>query len=323
MAGLAVRVTIKPSFYRELPPEWYPNVLTKHPQFWAYAALGSVCFFWGTTYLAIRMALETWPPMLLVATRFVLSGGILLAGCLAVRAKLPRGRELWLTALNGVVILGIGNGALVLAETWVPSGLAALIITVSPFWLVGLNAVLPPRERLHAPTLFGMLVGLGGAALLVGPGAWQGGSAGAAMLQGVAVLQLGCLAWTLGSLLQKRQASDVNPIVAGAVQQLAAGVAFVPVALLFPGEIHWSARGVGALLYLVTFGSIVGYSSYVVALQRLPVALVSLYNYVNPVVAVILGWLFYREQFGVREALAMAVIFFGVALVKKMEARRS
>lgn len=269
------------------------------------------------------MALETWPPMLLVASRFLLSGGLLLGGCVAVGARLPRGRDLWRTVLNGVLILGIGNSALVLAETWIPSGLAALIITVSPFWLVGLNAVLPPRERLHGPTLAGMLVGLGGAVLLVGPGAWQGGNAGAAMLKGVLVLQLGCVAWTLGSLLHKRQPTDVNPIVAGAVQQLAAGVAFLPVALLFRGEIHWSARGVGALLYLVTFGSIVGYSSYVVALQRLPVALVSLYNYVNPVVAVILGWLFYREPFGVREGIAMLVIFLGVALVKRIEARKS
>lgn len=296
--------------------------MKKHPQFWAYAALGSVCFFWGTTYLTIRMALETWPPMLLVATRFILSGGILLAGCVLLGMKLPRGQELWRTALNGLLVLGIGNGALVLAETWIPSGLAALIITVGPFWLVGLNALLPPREPLHGPTLIGMLVGLGGAVLLVGPGALQGGRAGAAMIRGVLVLQLGCLAWTLGSLLQKRQHSDVSPIVAGAVQQLAAGLAFVPVALLAGGEIRWSARGVGALLYLVTFGSIVGYSSYVVALQRLPVALVSLYNYVNPVVAVILGWLFYREPFGPREAMAMMVIFAGVALVKRMEARR-
>lgn len=310
------------SFYRELTPKWYIGVLTRHPQFWAYAALGSVCFFWGTTYLGIRMALETWPPMLLVAVRFTLSGGLLLAGCMAAGASLPRGRELIRTALNGVLILGIGNGALVLAETWVPSGLAALIITVSPFWLVGLNALLPPREGLHAPTLLGMLVGLGGAVLLVGPGALQGGSAGAALLKGVLVLQLGCLAWTLGSLVQKRQTSAVNPVVTGAVQQLAAGLAFVPVALLFPGEIHWSGRGVGALLYLTVFGSIVGYSSYVVALQRLPVALVSLYNYVNPVVAVILGWLFYREPFGLREAIAMGIIFSGVALVKRMEARR-
>lgn len=282
-----------------------------------------MCFFWGTTYLAIRMALEMWPPMLLVSVRFLLSGGILLAGCRLFRARLPEGEELRRTALNGVLILGIGNGALVLAETWIPSGLAALIITVAPFWMVGLNAVLPPREPLHGPTLLGLLVGLGGAVLLVGPGALQGGSAGAAMLKGVLILQLGSALWTLGSLLQKRQATTVSPIVAGAVQQLAAGLVFLPLAVLWPGEIHWSGRGVGALLYLVTFGSIVGYSSYVIALERLPVAMVSLYNYVNPVVAVFLGWLFYREPFGWREAAAMAVIFAGVGLVRGIEAGKS
>jgi drug/metabolite transporter (DMT)-like permease len=186
-----------------------------------------------------------------------------------------------------------------------------------------MNGLLPPRETLHGPTLLGMLVGWGGALLLVGPGALQGGAAGAAMVKGVLILQVGCVGWTLGSLIQKRQVSEVHPIVSGGVQQLAAGLAFVPLAVLFPGEIHWSAKGVGALLYLVVFGSIVGYSSYVVALQRLPVALVSLYNYVNPVVAVLLGWVFYREPFGLREGVAMGVIFAGVALVKRIEARRS
>ncbi len=263
-----------------------------------------------------------WPPILLIATRFLLSGGILLAGCALYGARLPRGRELWLTALNGVVILGVGNSALVFAETLIPSGIAALIITISPFWMVGLNAILPPRESLHPPTLAGMLVGLGGAVLLVGPGALHGGAQGAALWKGFLILQAGCLAWTSGSLLQKRQAVTVHPIVAGAVQQLAAGLASLPLVWMFPGEVHYSQRGVAALLYLVTFGSIVGYSSYVVALQRLPVALVSLYNYVNPVVAVILGWIFYREPFGPREALAMVVIFAGVALVKRLEARK-
>ncbi len=296
--------------------------MRRSPQFWAYAALISVCFFWGTTYLGIRMALEMWPPMTLVAVRFLLSGGILLAGALMAGARLPRGRELALTAAYGVIILGVGNGALVLAETWIPSGMAALIITVSPFWMVGLNALLPPREPLHGPTLAGMLIGLAGAVLLVGPGAMAGGAAGAAMLKGALILQLGCASWSLGSLLQKRLPARAHPIVAGGIQQLAAGLAFTPLALLVPGEVHYSARGLAALLYLVTFGSIVGYSSYVIALERLPVAVVSLYNYVNPVVAVILGWIFYREPFGWREALAMMVIFTGVAIVKRIQDSR-
>ncbi len=289
--------------------------------FWAYAALVSVCFFWGTTYLGIRMALESFPPSALVSIRFLLSGALMLLAAVLMKTPLPRGAELRRTALTGVIILGIGNGCLTLAETWIPSGLAALIITISPFWMLGLDAVMPPRVRLHAPTLAGMAVGLTGAALLVGPGAWAGG-ASSNIVKGFLILQLGCFSWSFGSLLQRKSETRANPIVNGAVQQLAAGLAFLVPALMSSTPIHWSGRGLGALFYLVVFGSIVGYSSYVYALEHLPVAVVSIYNYVNPVVAVTLGWIFYREPFGVREAVAMAVIFLGVAMVKRAEARR-
>jgi drug/metabolite transporter (DMT)-like permease len=252
----------------------------------------------------------------------MLSGGIMLVGSAVMKAPLPKGRELWYTALTGVVVLGGGNGCLVLAETWIPSGLAALMITISPFWLAGFNAMLPPREPLHGPTLWGLAIGLGGAVLLVGPGALAGGAAGQAVVKGFVVLQLGCVLWCLGSLLQRKQRTRAHPIVGGAVQQLAAGLAFVPLAILFPGPLHLTAKGVGALLYLVVFGSIVGYSSFVYAMDRLPVPVVSLYNYVNPVVAVVLGYVFYQEPFGAREAIAMAIIFLGVAVVKRVETSR-
>ncbi len=297
--------------------------MRSHPQFRAYAALVSVCFFWGTTYLTIRMALETIAPMTLVSGRFLLSGGILLLASRLLGAELPRGRELVRNACNGVAILGVGNGCLVLAETWIPSGLAALIITISPFWMVGLNAIMPPRERLHGPTLAGMLIGLAGAALLVGPGAVSGGAAGGALLKGFIVLQIGCFFWTFGSLLQRRQENRAHPIVAGGVQQLAAGLAFLPLALADGLPHAISGRSLGALFYLVVFGSIVGYSSYVYALAHLPVAVVSIYNYVNPVVAVLLGWVFYREPFGRREAVAMGIIFIGVAVVRRIDAGRA
>lgn len=264
------------------------------------------------------MALEALPPMTLVAWRFLLSGGILLAASRLAGAKFPQRGELRRTALIGILILGVGNGCLVLAETWINSGLAALIITISPFWMVGLNALIPPREKLHGPTLAGMAVGLAGAFLLIGPGAFEGGLQGN-LTKGFLILQLGCLSWCGGSILQRRSPSRVNPIVSGAVQQLAAGLAFLPVAIWQGGTVHWGSRGIWAAAYLVVFGSIVGYSSYIFALERLPVAIVSLYNYINPVVAVALGWLFYREPFGLREALAMGVIFLGVAIVKRVE----
>jgi len=294
-----------------------PWGLRRHPLFKAYLALVAICFFWGTTYLGIRMALESFPPLLLVSLRFTVSGSIMLAAAWLARARLPRGRDLAISAFTGFLILGVGNACLTVAELWIPSGLAALIISVSPFWMVGIEALLPGGERLHRSSMLGMLVGLAGAALLVSSDV-TGASFGGGLLRGFLLLQLGNAAWSFGSIYQRRQSTPAHPIVTGAVQQLAAGLAFLPAALLAPSHpVRWSFRGAAALVYLIIFGSIVGYSAYVYALAHLRVAVVSIYPYVNPVVAVFLGWLFYREPFGPREAAAMAIIFAGVLLVKR------
>ncbi len=291
--------------------------MSRHPHFSAYLALTAVCFFWGTTYLGIRMSLESFPPLLLVSARYVISGSLMLAPIVWRGEKLPAGRDLRAACLSGWLVLGIGNGCLVFAELWVPSGLACLMLTISPFWMVGVEALLPGGEPLHLPSILGMLVGLAGAALLFLPDV-HSHTFNAGLLNGFLVLQLGMAGWAFGSIYQRRQVTGSHPIVVGAVQQLAAGLSFLPLLLLFPEHpVHWSLRGTAAILYLVVFGSIVGYSAYIFALDRLPVAVVSIYPYVNSVVAVTLGWLFYREHFGLREAAAMAVIFTGVALVKR------
>ena len=292
-------------------------MMHRHPQFRAYAALAAVCFFWGTTYLGIRIALESFPPALLMGTRYTISGAIMLMAALIRKSHLPSGRELLLTSVFGAITIGVGTGCLVYAEQWIPSGLAALFITTSPFWLVGLEAALPGGARLHVPTILGMLVGLSGTFILVAPGVFHSDS-GSPILIGFALLQLGCFGWSLGSILQRRQTLTAHPIVGGAIQQLAAGIVFLVPALLLPhSPVRWTGRGLAAISYLVVFGSIVGYSAYVYVLQHLPVSIVSIYNYVNPVVAVVLGYLFYREPLGVREILATLVIFAGVALVKR------
>jgi drug/metabolite transporter (DMT)-like permease len=291
--------------------------MRSHPHFRAYLALAAVCFFWGTTYLGIRMALESLPPLLLVGLRYTISGTALLLVAYFAKAHLPSGKELFYTALYGVIIIGIGNGCLAFAEVWIPSGLAALFITTSPFWMVGMEALIPGGERLHAPTLLGMLVGLLGTSLLVAPSAIQQGWNGP-LLKGFLVLQLGCCGWAFGSILQRRHVTKAHPVVSGAIQQLATGIVFLgPAWLTKTQPVHWTPRSMAAVLYLITFGSVIGYSAYLYALDKLPVSVVSTYNYINPVVAILLGWLFYREQIGIREVISMMVIFTGVALVKR------
>jgi drug/metabolite transporter (DMT)-like permease len=294
--------------------------LRNHPHFKSYAALASVCFFWGTTYLGIRIALESFPPLLLVCVRYVLSGSLMMLAVGITGVRLPRGRELLRTALNGVIILGIGNGCLAFAEQWIPSGLAALFITTSPFWMVALEAFVPGGEPLHAPTIAGMLIGLAGVATLVAPAGW--GDLHGAVIAGFFTLQFGCAGWAAGSILQRRHATTAHPVVNGAIQQLATGLFYVlPVIAFHEQPVNITPRTAGAVLYLVIFGSIVGYSAYIYALSTLPVAIVSIYTYVNPIVAVLLGWAIFREPFGTREALAMLLIFAGVALVKRFSRR--
>lgn len=298
-------------------PQCYPENLQRHPYLMAYLALAAVCFFWGTTYLAIRMAIESMPPQVLVSVRYLASGAVLLLAAFFWRAHLPTGKELWYTALFGVIIIGLGNGCLAFAELWVPSGIAALFITTSPFWMVAMEALIPGGDRLHLPTVVGMVVGLAGAVLLVAPSAIHEGINGP-LLRGFLVLQFGCCAWAFGSILQRRHATTAHPVVSGAIQQLATGLVYLTPALLsHPHPAAWSSRSTLAVIYLMMFGSIVGYSAYIYALDKLPVSVVAIYNYINPIVALFLGWLFYRERIGSREIAAMIVIFTGVALVKR------
>src|SRR5262249_32094391 len=149
-----------------------------------------------------------------------------LGGAVAARAHIPAGRELLLTAVFGVILIGFGNGCLAYAELIIPSGLAALFITTSPFWMVGVEALVPGGDRLHLPTIAGMLVGLSGTLLLVAPSALQQGFGGP-VWKGFLMLQMGCCGWAIGSILQRRHSAKAHPVVSGAVQQLATGLVFL------------------------------------------------------------------------------------------------
>jgi drug/metabolite transporter (DMT)-like permease len=291
--------------------------MTRSEKLGAYGAWAAVCFFWGTTYLAIRVGLETLTPLLFAGLRFLVAGALLFFVMGWQRnVRLPVGRE-WLNlGVVGLTLLAVGNGAVVWAEQWVPSGMAALLVATSPFWVAALERFRKDGERVGARGVLGMLVGFGGLAMLVGPQLF-GVSLNGYYLAGVLVIQLGCFSWTAGSMYAKQRPTGVSPLMAAAVQMLWAGVVLTLVGTLMGewGEISFSARSLGALSYLIVFGSIVAYGAYTYAIQKLPLSLVSTYSYVNPLVALVLGWLVLGESLGWREFTAAAVILFGVALV--------
>jgi drug/metabolite transporter (DMT)-like permease len=191
---------------------------------------------------------------------------------------------------------------------------------------VGAEAAMPGGEPLHGPTIGAMLIGAVGTGLLMAPGGGSlasGSTVGTkSLVAGFVLIQVGYVGWALGSILQRRQNSKAHPIVSAAVQQFATGAAFIVPALVQPQATHWTARGIGVTLYLAVFGGIIGYSAYVITMARLPVAIASIYSYVNPLVAVLLGVWIYGEQFTVREGIAMGIIFAGVGLVKRAQSRR-
>jgi drug/metabolite transporter (DMT)-like permease len=284
----------------------------------ALLAWVAVCLVWGTTYLGIRVALETIPPATVGALRY-LAAGVALAIILRARGETLPGPSHWSgLALLGFLMIAIGNGGVIWAEQWVPSGIAAVVIASSPFWMVGFEAVLPGGERITMRSAAGLVLGFAGILMLVWPELTAGGELGRQFAIGVIALQIACVGWALGSSYSRRHAREENALGAAAVQMILGG-AMMAIAATVRGEwaqLTFSLRSGLAELYLIVFGSLVGYSAYVYALKHLPVSTVSLYAYINPVIAVVLGTLLLGEPFGWRVVIAAAVIFTGVAVVR-------
>lgn len=259
----------------------------------------------------------------MLGIRYTLSGGALIIAARIAGIAMPRGRELWLTALCGIIGIGSGNGFLALAELRIPSGSAALFYTTAPFWMVGLDALLPQGKKPYAFTVLGLFTGLLGVAYMIYPAAAHEGMHGNTW-PGFLLIQLSAAGWTFGSLLQKRVHSHAPAFVTGAVQQLAMGIASLSLGAVFekmPAVV--GTRATLAVAYLVVFGSIIGYSAFIYAVKHLPVAIASTYYFVNPLVAVLLGWIFFREPFGWRSAIGMLVVFVGIGIVRWSERAKS
>jgi drug/metabolite transporter (DMT)-like permease len=289
----------------------------------AWFAWIAVCVIWGTTYFGIRVSLETMPPMLMGGLRWLFAGGVLGAYMLARGEKLPRGRELRTALLLGFLMLVLGNGGVVWAEMYVPSGLAAVVIASSPFWMAGVEALQPDGERVTWNTALGLLVGFSGIVLLIWPELMQGGSSGNGFLAGMVALQIACLGWSIGSSYSKRHSRQENVFSATAAQMLAGGLMMLAIGTVRGewGALSFSTRSASAFVYLSTIGAIGGFVAYTYALRHLPVSLVSLYAYINPVIAVALGVALLGEPFTSRMAVAAALVLGGVAIIRRQTRR--
>jgi drug/metabolite transporter (DMT)-like permease len=290
----------------------------KHEKAVAWFAFAIVCVVWGTTYLGIAIALETVPPLLLTGTRFVAAGLIMLGIARLRGEKAPTDRRTLLNlALIGFLMVGVGNLAVVWAELYVPSGLAALLVATAPFWMAIIEMFRSSGERINLQSGIGMLLGFLGVALLVTPRG-SGGALSTGFILGALAIQLGSICWQLGSAHGKYNLKHV-PLLSSAALQMLFGGAIVGVAGLLIGEAPRFAltpRTFAAMAYLTIFGSVIAYSAYVFALAHMRTTHSSLYAYVNPVVAVVLGWLILNERLTAVSIAAMFVILAGVALVQ-------
>jgi drug/metabolite transporter (DMT)-like permease len=281
-----------------------------------FGAFGIVYVVWGSTYLAIRIAIETIPPLLMAGTRFLVAGAILYAWARARGAPRPGARAMRDAALLGALFLFIGNGGLVWAETRVPSGLAAVLDATTPFWTVLIERLRGSQAAVRPAVYAGLALGLIGVVLLMLPG----GHEEAVDLLGAGVILVAALVWAYAMVMTRSLTLPESGAVSAAVQMLAGGVLLIAAGSL-GGE--WSGfvpsgaslRSLLGLGYLIVFGSLVAYSAFTWLLRVAPAGRVSTYAYVNPVVAVLLGWLLASEPFGGRELAASAVIIAGVVLI--------
>ena len=286
----------------------------------AYLAWVFVCLVWGTTYLAIRICLETVPPLLMGGLRYTAAGLLMIAWMLGRGQPLPKVRAWPSLAALGALMLACGNGGVVWAEQTVASGLTAVLVAMSPFWMVGFDAVTPPREPLSVRRAIGLVVGFSGIVLLLWPEIHVKGESG--FLEGVLASQIACIGWAVGSMYSRRrghaEAKDESVLATAAYQMLFGGICLLLAGFAI-GEgsrLAFNPRTGAALLYLILFGAVAGFTAYAYALKHLPIATVSLYAYVNPLIAVALGTVILKEPLNPRLAIVATVVLVGIALVK-------
>ncbi len=297
----------------------------QRPSRWmVFLAFGLVYLFWGSTYLGIDIAVQTIPPGLMCALRFSVAGIVMLIACGLMGKKiLYSPQQIVLCAIVGVLLLMGGNLTLSYAELSVSTGLSALIIAITPLWFLVLDSLLLGNHHISRRGKAGLALGIVGLLVLVWPDL-QAGSMGRRELWASLSLIAGSFSWALGSVLSKRWQSGMDVFSATGWQVTAAGVSNFIFAVFNHdfSHVRWTAKGLGAVAYLVVCGSWVGYTAYIWLLEHVPTSKVSTYAYVNPVVAVFLGWLILHERVDRFILAGSAIVVLSVILVTSAKVKQ-
>jgi len=284
----------------------------------AYLSLGAVCIIWGTTYLALRVGVTQFPPFLFSGIRFLLAGPLLLALLFVLgKFQMPTRTVILQQAVSGLLLCTFGVGIVGWSEMYVSSGLAAIICSVMPIWVMLINFAIASDDTPAFPVVLGLVIGLAGIVLIFGEHVGDFSNPGYTF--GIITTFLGNICWAIGTVWVKRRTESTDPFLAAGLQMFFGGLFLLPMSLIFDNyqAIHFNGDILFALGYLVLFGSVAAYASYSYAIKNLPMTLVSLYAYINPIVAVVLGALLLHEKLNFRIGIGILITLAGIYVVNR------
>jgi len=290
----------------------------KRELLFAYLALAAICIIWGTTYLVMRMAVVEFPPFLFVSVRQIIAGFILAGFMLTIgKVKLAGRAYIIRQAIAGFFMITLGNGLVAWAEVHIPSGVAAVICSLMPVMVIIINLSINKDERPTVPIMLGVAIGMVGIVLIFSEYINQ--FTNIEYILGIVVTFVAVISWAGASIWLKKHSEQSNPFLNAGLQMFFGGIWMIPLSLIFDdlSNVHWTSSVVFPLIYLIAMGSITAYACYSYALRKLPMTIVSLYAYVNPLVAVVLGWFVLDEKLNARIWMAIVLTVAGIYIVNR------
>ncbi len=283
----------------------------------AYIALGAVCILWGTTYLALRVGVTQFPPFLFSALRFLMAGPILIGAMLLLGKKIPSRKIVTDQAVGGLMMCTLGVGIVGWGEVNVTSGVAAIICSMMPIWTVVINLSVNKEERPTPLIIFGLMLGLSGIVLIFSEHLVEFYKS--KYTASIIAIFLANLSWAIGTIWMKKRNTTSDPFMNAGLQMLFGGIFLVPLSLAFDhyATIQWTGEILFSLFYLTLIGSVAAYACYFYAIGKLPITIVSLYAYINPVIAVILGGVILNETLNGKIFSAILITLAGIYLVNR------